>query len=301
MSENLAIVAGLLGAADVAQGPTPEQLRVIESLARGYLGLDLDVKAVRPIGPAELAAAIDSNDRRARHRVIDLLILIEFCRHPADAAQADRVEEYVGLLGTENLAAVARDVQVGHRDRVMADWIRYGEGTTGLPGVDDENVSSFVHGLAGCAPGTLGRGLYDFYAGQNLPFPGDTGGSDDPSMTYHDFTHVVTGYATTPPDEVALQAMLTAAADFDHHFSGLVASLALFESAAFDVPGIIPTEGVLDRPGAADKLADAFRRGSQCTGDIGAIDFMSRLDDLLVDVRADYNIEAVTSTPARTV
>ena len=58
---------------------------------------------------------------------------------------------------------------------------------------------------------------------------------------------------------------------------------------------------MLDRPGAADKLADAFRRGSQCTGDIGDIDFWSRRDDLLVDVRAEYNIEAVNSTPARTV
>ena len=71
MSENLAIVAGLLGAADVAQGPTTEQLRVIDSLARGYFGLDIDVKAIKPITPADLAAALESHDWRARHRVID--------------------------------------------------------------------------------------------------------------------------------------------------------------------------------------------------------------------------------------
>lgn len=47
----------------------------------------------------------------------------------------------------------------------------------------------------------------------------------------------------------------------------------------------------------AQGYADAFRRGSQCTGDVGAIDFMSRLDDLLVDVREEYNIEPVTPTP----
>lgn len=293
MSENLAIVAGLLGAADVAQGPTTEQLRVIDSLARGYLGLDIDVNAVKPITSAELAAALESHDWRARHRVIDLLILIEFCRHPADPAQADRAEEYIGLLGTENLAVVARDIHTGHRDQVMADWARFGEGSRGLTGVDDDTVSSFVHGLADFAPGTMGRGLYDFYVGHGVAFPGDPGGGDV-SMAYHDFTHVVTGYHPTPPDEVALQAMLTAASNGDHHFSGLVASLALFESAAAEFAGITPTEAVLDRPGAADRLADAFRRGSQCTGDFGAIDFMSRLDDLVVDVRAEYNIEAVS-------
>jgi ubiquinone biosynthesis protein Coq4 len=133
-----------------------------------------------------------------------------------------------------------------------------------------------------------------------LPFPGDPDGGDV-TMAHHDFTHVVTGYTPTPPDEVALQAMLTAASNFDHHFSGLVGSLAALESATFELAGFVPREAVLDRPGAADKLADAFRRGSQCTGDIGAIDFWSRRDDLLVDVRAEYNIEPVNSTPARTV
>ena len=293
MSGDLAIVAGLLGAADVAQGPTTEQLRVIDSLARGYFGLDIDVKTLKPITPAELAATMDIHDWRSCHQVIELLILIELCRHPADAAQADRAEEYIGLLGTENLAVVARDVQTGHREQVMADWVRFGEGSRGLAGLDDDNVSSFVHGLVDCAPGTMGRGLYDFYVGHGVAFPGDPDGGGV-SMAYHDLTHVLTGYHPTPPDEVALQAMLTAASNGDHHFSGLVASLALFESAAAEFPGIAPTEAVLDRPGAADRLADAFRRGSQCTGDFGAIDFVSRLDDLVVDVRAEYNIEAVS-------
>ena len=300
MSAELAILAGLLGAADVAQGPTAEQVRVIECLARGYFGLNIDVKALNPIAPAELAAAIEAHDWRARHRAIDLLILVEFCRHPADPTQADRVEEYVGLLGSEDLAAVARDIQTGHREQAIADWKRFSEASKGLTGVDDSEVSSIVHGLAGCAAGTLGRGLYDFYVGHGLPFPGDPDGGDV-TMAHHDFTHVVTGYTPTPPDEVALQAMLTAASNFDHHFSGLVGSLAALESATFELAGFVPREAVLDRPGAADKLADAFRRGSQCTGDIGAIDFWSRRDDLLVDVRAEYNIEPVNSTPARTV
>jgi len=293
MSGDLAIVAGLLGAADVAQGPTTEQLRVIESLARGYFGLDIDVKAVKPITPAELAAAVEVHDWRGRHRVIDLLILIEFCRHPADAAQADRAEEYIGLLGTENLAVVARDIQAGHRDQVMADWTRFGEDSRRLRGVDDDGISSVVRDLADCAPGTVGRSLYDFYVGHGLSFPGEPDGGDV-TMAHHDFTHVVTGYHPTPADEVALQAMLTAASNFDHHFSGLVASLAAFEAGTFDFPGIVPREAVLDRPGAADNLADAFRRGAQCTGDIAGIDFLLRRDDLLVDVRAEYNIEALS-------
>ena len=92
---------------------------------------------------------------------------------------------------------------------------------------------------------------------------------------------------------VALQAMLTAVANFDHHFSGVVATLAAFEAGTFDSGGFVPGEAVLDQPGAADNLADAFRRGEQCTGDITGIDFLLRRDDRLVDVRAEHNIEAV--------
>ena len=77
---------------------------------------------------------------------------------------------------------------------------------------------------------------------------------------------------------------------FDHHFSGLVASLALFESNAFDIPGFEGKEGALDRPGAADELADAFRRGDACTAYISTVDFFERKDDLLVDIQAEFGV-----------
>lgn len=280
------IVRGLLGAADLGQGPTSEQLRVIQSLATGYFALDVDVVALDPAEPAELAAAVEVADR---HRVVDLLILVEFCRHPGEPAQADRVEAYVEALGGEDLTLVARDVQTGHRERVMADWARFGEGTTHLRNVSDVDLGSELRALEHCPPGSLGRGLYDFYDELGVPFPGEPGGGE-PTLAHHDVSHVLTGYGTTPPDELALQAMLTAAGGFDHHFSGLVASLALFESAAFDVPGFVPKEGVLDRPGAADELADAFRRGDACTGDISTVDFMARRNDSLADIQAEFAV-----------
>ncbi len=286
MIDERIIISALLGAADIGAGPTSEQISVIASLAKGYLGLDLDVSTVAPIEPAELAAAVDDGDR---HRVIDLLILVEFCRHPIDPAQADRVEAYVDALGGEDLALVARDVQTGHRENVMADWARFGEGTPKIAELPDEQVVSELRSLGTCPDGSLGRGLYDFYVGLGIPFPGEPDGGAV-SLAHHDFTHVVTGYGTTPPDELALQAMLTASANFDHHFSGLVASLALFEAAAFEIDGFVAKEGVLDRPGAADELADAFRRGSACTGDFTTIDVMARKNDSLEAVRAEFGV-----------
>jgi hypothetical protein len=59
----------------------------------------------------------------------------------------------------------------------------------------------------------------------------------DASLVAHDFSHVLAGYEPDPPSEVALQAMLTSATGFDHHFSCLIASLSLFETGTFDIHG----------------------------------------------------------------
>ena len=86
------------------------------------------------------------------------------------------------------------------------------------------------------------------------------------------------------------KAMLASATGFEHHFSGLVASLSLYEAGKFDILEITAKAGTLARPGAAAELADAFRRGSQCTCDFETIDHLARADDSLDDVRAECGI-----------
>ena len=93
-----------------------------------------------------------------------------------------------------------------------------------------------------------------------------------------------------PDIPLLLQAMLTAATGFEHHFSGLIASLSLFETGTFDIDDIVPKSGALDRPGAPAELGEAFRRGSECAGDFSSLDHLARVDDLLDDVRRDFGI-----------
>jgi hypothetical protein len=282
----LVLLRGLLGATWVGDGPTGEQRRVLQSLATGYLGLDVLLDSLEPCGPDEMAAGVGA---AGRHRAAELLVLIEFCRHPADPRQADLIETYLEPLGGEDLAVVARDVQAGHRERVSADWARFREAPAIIPGISDDDLSGQIRSLESCPPGSLGRGLFDFYVDLGVPFPGEPDGGDV-SLAHHDVTHVLTGYGTTPQDEVALEAMLTAASGFDHHFSGLVASLALFEAAALDFPGFVPKEAVIDRPGAADELADAFRRGAACTGDVSTVDFLARREEPLAAIQAEFGV-----------
>jgi hypothetical protein len=279
----------LLGAAQVGDGPTAEQRSVVTHLLHGYFGSDVDLASLTPLEPDDLAARVDADDRK---RVVDLLIVVEFCRHPGDAAQADRVEAYAAALGVdEPFVAVGRDALTCTQEQLMADWSRFREAPPvepGLPDSDDE-LAARLRGLAGCPPGSLGRGFADFYQRWNLTFPGEPGGGDV-GLVAHDFTHVLAGYEPDPPGEVALQAMLTSATGFEHHFSSLVASLSLYEAGKFDILELQPKVGALDRPGAAAELADAFRRGAQCACDFSTIDHLARADEPLDAVREECGI-----------
>ena len=291
MTRGLEIARGLLGAAQVGDGPPAEQVGVVQGLLHGYFGVDADAATLDPLPPDQLAAALDPADAQ---RVVDLLVVVEYCRQgaPDVDAQADRVEDYARALGVDQpFLAVARDSLHADLADVMADWARYAE----VPGTEpeapeaDAALAARLRGLEACAPGTLGRAFSDFYARWQLPFPGEEGGGPA-SLVAHDFSHVLAGYEPDPPSEIALQAMLTSATGFDHHFSGLVASLSLFETGTFDIDDITPKSGVLGRPGAAAELGEAFRRGAACTCDFSAIDHLARVDDPLDAVRRDCGI-----------
>jgi hypothetical protein len=280
----------MVGAAQVGDGPTPEQLRVVQGLLDGYFGVDADAASLEPLSPAELAAVVDAADAK---RVVDLLVVLEFCRHGEGDrdcdAQAARAEEYACALGVdEPFMLVARDALEANLQHVMADWGRYREELAVEPGAPeaDAALGARLRGLSECAPGTLGRGFFDFYDRWQIPFPGEEGGGTA-TLVPHDFSHVLAGYEPDPPSEIALQAMLTSTTGFEHHFSGLVASLSLFESGTFDINDLTPRVGALDRPGATAELGEAFRRGAACTRDFSTLDHLALADEPLEHVRRE--------------
>ena len=283
------ILQGCLGASHVGSGPTDEQFNILQSLSHAYFGLDLDIRSLSPIGAAELARNVDEQDR---HRVVDFLIVLEFCRHPADSGQADLVEEYVDALGIdEPFLLVARDALATEHAKVMEDWSRFSDAPTLEPGLatEDPDLAEQLRSLQHCPPESLGRTFFDYYETWGLKLPGEPGGGSA-DLVAHDFAHVLAGYVPTPVEEISLQAMLVSATNFEHHFSGLIASLSLFETASFDILDLIPKRETLNRTGATDIFAKAFRRGQECDRDFSTIDHLARANESLRDVRRDLRI-----------
>ncbi|MEY4007039.1 MAG: hypothetical protein RLZZ467_47 [Gemmatimonadota bacterium] len=296
MQDDLALARGLLGSASVGTGPTDEQHRIIDCLIHGYFGLDASADALEPLDPAGLAAAVPPEDRS---RALDLLIVVELCRHPSDPAQAARTEAYAAALGAEGgWLEAAHDVLIGSIDRVMADYGRLAETPAYEPALEsiigtDREAEAAVEVFArmcACAPGTLGAEVVAFYERWGFPIPGTGDGPAGISLLTHDMGHVIAGYDTSPPDEIALQAMLLAASGFEQHFSSLMAALLLSEAGALPFPGIEPVVGALGRAGAPEELADAFTRGAACSGDFGLGDHLALIDEPLDAVRARYGI-----------
>jgi ubiquinone biosynthesis protein Coq4 len=151
-------------------------------------------------------------------------------------------------------------------------------------------MAARLRALEHCPPESLGRAYYDFYQRYGLKFPGEPGGGDV-IFVAHDFTHVLAGYEPDGPGELSLQAMRVSATDGDHHFSNFCASLSLHEAGMLDSSiGITPKVGTLARPGAAEELADAIRRGAQCKGDFATTDHLAHVDEPLEDVRRELSI-----------
>jgi hypothetical protein len=288
------VARGLLGASKVDGGPTEEQRRIISALLHGYFDVDTELASLEPLDPAGLAAVI--TEPKARHRLVQLMIVLEFSRHPGSAVMADRVQEYAAALDVdEKMQVVARDALRSARAELNADYQRYHDAYDVEPefaGTEDPQMAARLRALGDCPPESLGRAYFDFYQRWGLKFPGEPGGGDV-IFVAHDFTHVLAGYEPDGPGELALQAMLVSATDGDHHFSNFCASLSLHEAGMLQSSvGITPKVGTLARPGAAEELADAIRRGAQCAADFATIDHLARADEPLEDVRRDLSIPA---------
>lgn len=285
------VARGLLGAASVDGGPTVEQLGIVSALLHGYFGVDTDVTSLEPLDPSGLSAAI--SDAKSRHRAVELMIVLEFSRHPGSPAMAERVEEYAAALGVEEkMQIVARDALQSARAQLNADYERYHDPYDIEPrfaGVEDAEMAARLRALEHCPRGSLGRAYFDFYQRYNLKFPGEAGGGDI-IFVAHDFTHVLAGYEPDGPGELALQAMLVSATDGDHHFSNFCVSLSLHEAGLYDSDVVMDKVGTLARPGAAEELADAILRGSKCSADFATIDHLAHVDEQLEDVRRDLAI-----------
>jgi len=307
-------VRGILGALTTDdQQPTKLQIAVIEAVASGVHGVDVDCATLEPLSAEELAVEVP-NQEQARQFVQDAVTL-ELLLHPLPKSVEHNVERYAATLGVDHrLFDATRDLAHGHLALMQADIERNSWYTTqtvkgilhghlwelarskgaylGAP--PDRAIARRWESLADHAPGTLGRSVADFYEAHHFPFPGERHGIYELGA-HHDFVHVLADYTTSPEGEIDVFAFIAATMADPKGFTLFAFTLGLFQNASITrVSGRkvkIARADTLDDPGAVDRYADALRRATRCTVDVmGGIDHFALADRQLEDLRAEFDI-----------
>lgn len=304
-----AMIGGMLGVAQVADGPTDEQRRVIRALSAGLWSID--PSSLDPLEPAELRALLGTSG--LRRRFVQTAIIVQFCRHPNTPAQEARLEEYAVSLDIDGPELRALH-DWAHEDaqHATADYVRnYDRFLPELSEprpftVDDDDVLPEVRALAELPADSLGRALLDFYERNRLTPPGP----NTPAPAYyvsHDLNHVIAGYETSGPEEIALGAFKLAMHDSEANWMAFMTNLLIHEAGLLKhgkVAGeqfvpyggeIYPDadgEGALHLANAPEILAEAIRRGSASTSDVTEIDHLAIAHRPLAEIRAEHGIPA---------
>jgi hypothetical protein len=297
------VVRGLVGVIDVDDGPTDEQLAVLDAIVVHLFERDdLDLTRVDPLQPDELARELAPED--TRRRFAELMFTLETCRHPLTDAQVAVCERYAAALGSSpdevGILRVAIDEGVA---RAAADFDRFFSGMVSArseprlrsrnlepPHLDPELVET-VREFHRLPEGTLGWHLADFYATHGFAVPG----SEITPNTYlyfdHDNIHVISGIAPTGPGEIALGAFQLCMDDNPASTFAFFSPLVLHETGITAVDDIVAKGSTLSRPYAAELLGSEMARGARTTGDFAWIDHLELAPVPLADVRARFGVE----------
>jgi hypothetical protein len=250
--------------AEVARAATAglakPQRAMLDAFQRILLRTDLDVDAQAPIGPGELAAALD--DPSQARQLIRMMAALAVADGPPSLPQVDLLAAYARALGVKEPAVrVLRPLAKGNLVRFRIAFMRHAHIRTylrntrrimggvrpmirgalvarGAIGENTELVARF-RALEQLPEDTLGHQFFRHCQKEGLKFPGEKGGFPLGAM-YHDFSHLIAGYDTSPEGEIknaAFQAGFTQEEDdFFVALFALVIHTAGVNLAPFPMP-----------------------------------------------------------------
>ena len=301
---SVAVVArGLLGAVSTSQGPSQEQLRLIQSLLDCLWDRpDLKIHRLSPINSSELALAItDQSTRRVFH---NLQMMLELSRHPQSEEQLRLGEVYSESLGvTSDALQVTRDyLHSGVRkaaedaNRIFHKFLPL-RSEPELAGLDLSSIDNGhelakrLESFSDLPEMSLGWALVYYYKRFGFPVPGSQLCALNSLYVAHDMTHVISGISITPAGEIALSAFQLAMGPNQVNESALLASLITHEAGFVSVnPTLRPDDASLDNSSAAHLLSSEMARGSCCNGDFSLVDHFQLAHLPLSRVRKQFNV-----------
>jgi len=264
----------------------------------------LDVDALPPTSPAELASAL--GDPTLAEHAVRFAAVMALVDGRLDERKIAVVLRYADALHVhEHYLRQLVEAARGHLAWVAMDMMR--QNVRSIPGLAwnpadvrgtflpytgtgaDLDVAKRYQALGALSPGTFGRAFWAHYRKNGYPFPGEPNGLNEKFATPHDSTHVLSGYDTSPRGEL-LVSTFTAAMHRQAPMSGHI--LPVIWSWHL---GIQLNEVAKSATGAFDPPAFwlAWDRGSEVVADTFAAtwDFWSVTRVAVADLRSRYRVQ----------
>lgn len=266
------------------------QRAMLDAARQLVLESELDVETLPPITAAELASHCD--DPAQARQLIRLMITMSLADGPPTGEQMALLESFATALNVDEPAVNV----VGHlakhrllrfrlafaRRSHVRIYLRNTYHLLGgvLPVVnailrfrgmirEDRETAARFHALENLPKETLGYQFYRHCKEEGLPFSGEKGGFP-PGALYHDFTHLLAGYDTSPEGEMkaaAFQAGFTQHdADFFTALFAIVIHTAGVNLAPFPMPVLL---GRIGQGDLALEVLRAWQRGAAMRVDLG--------------------------------
>ncbi len=262
-----------------ADGTFSESERNLLRTAQSVFGSDLDVDALEPIDPSELAERL--TDPAGRRQIVRGMVVLSLVDGDASAAEAALVERFADALDvhSDDLGAlrkiadksllraridIARRFFAREKGLEMAKekglgWVaRTLASMAGLR--EDAEIASRYRALEGAPEGSLGRGYVDFVRSNGFSYPGEKGAGPE-MIAFHDLTHVLSGYGTDPEGELQVLAFHSGCRKEEKDpFSFLMFGIAEFHLGLAMSPVATGSRGKLDPV----LMFRALERGAAC-------------------------------------
>jgi hypothetical protein len=296
-------LASLMTIASLEGPPSTIALRTIRAIRDHLLHLPIPLEDLRPLQPAELAAAVPEPEWRERIlRGMTVLALLE--RDPGPA-QLELLQATATALGLDAAPVTAFRHVLDHQfNLVRLDIARRGfqkgatlgylrdEGVNGALQIarsllqqEDPSLASRYRALAQYPDGSLGRAYLAFIDANGFSVPGERGGPPPP-VVRHDCCHVLGGYGTSAAEECGVLGFQAGFGRNDPFFTILFA-LAQFQLGI----GSTPVTAAETDQASPEEIIRGLEHGSSVSRDlISDWDPWEDFDKPLAAVRQLYGI-----------
>lgn len=311
------IAGGVRTNAAPASGCTELQHVLVAAMCEALSEFEYDPEWLDDVvTPMELARGLARRNEFVRSRILQQVVLAAMVVHPTPPEVIERIGEVATALnvaghflgdvqsfGPESYDAAlvdfARNGYSGDFTELHRPVLRTDRDIGDGWGVvdDDPRLAAQWAELEHCAPGSLGREVWEFYKSRGFSFPG-TPGSAPPLLAQHDWVHVLADYGTTLENEIEVFGLIARANDDPRGFSLLVMVIGLFQTGVISTAGGLfeADTGHLSSAEMAHRLADGLRRGALARpdGDVDknflAVDWFTYADLPVEEVRRRFQL-----------